>query len=142
MKLFLMLSLFGIVALAQKDQSQQKKPNILFIFADDQTYNTLSALEGCPVKTPNLDRLAEQGVRFSHTFNMGSFTPAVCVASRSMLITGSFLWQAAAYSDKGTPHSDSNAPKIQQNYTITKKEPEAYWPEYLKQAGYETYMAY
>uniref|UniRef100_UPI0040480607 sulfatase-like hydrolase/transferase n=1 Tax=Mariniflexile sp. TaxID=1979402 RepID=UPI0040480607 len=139
-KLFLVLSLFNMVALAQTDQSQQKKPNILFIFADDQTYNTLSALEGCPVKTPNLDRLAEQGVRFSHTYNMGSFAPAVCVASRAMLITGSFLWQAAAYSNKGNSHSDPNAPKTQQNYTITKKEPEAYWPEYLKQAGYETYM--
>ncbi|WP_158973969.1 sulfatase-like hydrolase/transferase [Cellulophaga sp. L1A9] len=139
-KLFLALSLFCIVAFAQSEKSQQEKPNILFIFADDQTYNTIGAIESSPVKTPNLDRLAKQGVRFSQTYNMGSFAPAVCVASRAMLITGSFLWKAAAYSGKGSNHSDPNAPRIQQDYTIAEKTPEAYWPEYLKQAGYETYM--
>ncbi len=106
----------------------QAKPNILFIFADDQTYTTLGMLDDCPVKTPNLDRLAEQGVRFSHSFNMGSFAPAVCIASRTMLNTGYFIWTAADYAKKSKTNT-------------ALKEPEAYWSEYMKQAGYDTYLA-
>ena len=143
---FLCTLAFSILSYGQEQEKKspvekQSKPNILFVFADDQTFNTLGLLEGCPVKTPNLDRLAEQGARFSHTYNMGSFTPAVCVASRTMLNTGSFLWNAAAYSGKGSPHKDPNAPEIKQNYTVESAKPEAYWSEYLKQAGYETYMS-
>ena len=129
---------FGFVCDAK--DLQQHKPNILFIFADDQTFNTLGMLEGCSVKTPNLDRLAEQGVRFSHTFNMGSFTPAVCVASRAMLNTGSFVWRAAAFSSKGNNINDPNAPKNMPVYTIPPREPHGYWSQWMKQAGYETYM--
>ncbi len=116
------------------------RPNILFLFADDQMWNSLGSFEGCPVKTPNLDRLRERGVSFSHTYNMGSFTPAVCVASRTMLNTGSFLWRAAAFSPKGNNTNDRNAPRNQKPYTVPVRTPEAYWPQWMKQAGYETYM--
>lgn len=121
--LFLVVCFFNVVVLAQ-----QQKPNILFIFADDQTYTTLGMLDDCLVKTPNLDRLAEQGALFTHSYNMGSFTPAVCVASRTMLNTGNFIWKAANFAKKAKSGAAAN-------------EPEAYWSEYLKQAGYETYMA-
>ncbi len=128
---------FGFVCNAK---DLQHKPNILFIFADDQTFNTLGMLEGCPVKTPNLDRLAEQGVRFSHTYNMGSFTPAVCVASRCMLNTGSFVWRAASFSSKGNNINDPNAPKNMPFYTVPTRQSQGYWSQWMKQAGYETYM--
>ena len=141
-KLTFILSFFSIVVFAQGKQSEKEKPNILFIFADDQTYNTLGALENCPIKTPNLDRLAAKGARFSHAYNMGSYSPAVCVASRAMLVTGSYLWKAASYDAKrASAKGDPNAPSTERSYTITSKKPEAYWPQYLKQAGYETYMA-
>lgn len=121
--------------------AQEEKPNIVFIFADDQMFNTIGALEDCPVKTPNLDKLMDNGVSFSHTYNQGSFTSAVCVASRTMLITGGYLWKAATYSKKGKNLNDINAPKNNPNYSITFKKPEKYWPQYLKEAGYDTYMS-
>jgi len=117
------------------------KPNILFIFSDDQMWESLSCLEGCPVETPNLDRIAKQGALFTHAYNMGSFTPAVCVASRTMLNTGAFVWNAAAFSVKGNNHGDPNAPKNQAKYHIEERKPEAYWPEYMNRSGYDTYFS-
>ncbi len=117
----------------------QDKPNILFIFADDQTFETLGAVNNTQVKTPNLDRLASQSLLFTHAFNQGSWTPAVCVASRLMLNTGSFLWKAARY--------NTNAEKILKKYSYGEpavkyenKNPQTYWALLMKQAGYETYM--
>ncbi|MGD9418691.1 MAG: alpha-L-fucosidase [Verrucomicrobiota bacterium JB025] len=117
------------------------KPNVLFIFADDQMWNTLGSIKGCPVKTPNLDKLADLGASFSHAYNMGSFTPAVCVASRTMLNTGSFVWRAATFSPKGNNAHDPNAPENMPAYTVPKRQPEALWADYMKRAGYETYFA-
>lgn len=119
----------------------QSKPNILFIFADDQMWDSLGCLEGSQVITPNLDRLRHQGALFSHAYNMGSFTPAVCVASRTMLNTGTFVWDAAAISPKGNNAKDPNAPKDMPKYTVPKGKPKGYWAEWMKEAGYETYMS-
>jgi choline-sulfatase len=119
-----------------------KKPNILFIFSDDQAHETLGVRNRYGLKTPNLDRLAESGVDFTHAFNQGSYAPAVCVASRTMLNTGSFLWRAATFSKLGNPKKGNrNNPAFQQEYSVERKTPEAYWPEYMKRAGYETYMS-
>ena len=62
-----------------------KRPNILFIYADDQSYKTLSCYEGAPdwVHTPNIDRLAQSGVRFQR-----SYIGAWCMPSRAALLTG------------------------------------------------------
>jgi choline-sulfatase len=98
------------------------KPNILFIFADDQCYETIHALGDPEVKTPNLDRLARSGVTFSNAYNMGSWTGAVCVASRTMLNTGRFVWRAR----------HANLPEIMSR--------EQSWSQLLHNAGYETYM--
>ena len=70
------------------------KPNILFIFADDQCYETIGALGYTDIDTPNLDRLVKGGTSFTRAYNMGSWSGAVCVASRHMLITGRFIWRA------------------------------------------------
>ncbi|MCH8830435.1 MAG: sulfatase-like hydrolase/transferase, partial [Planctomycetes bacterium] len=45
--------------------SAAKKPNILFLFADDQCYETIHALGNAEIKTPNLDRLVRNGVTFT-----------------------------------------------------------------------------
>ena len=116
------------------------KPNILFIFADDQMWNSIGAFEDCPVQTPNLDRLAKEGVRFSHAYNMGSYAPAVCVASRTMLNTGGFIWNAAAFSPQRKKAKNRNAPKGKSSYIIEHREPEGFWSQWMKQAGYETYF--
>ena len=69
------------------------KPNILFLFTDDQRWDTVSALGNPEIKTPNTDRLVEQGFTFDNTYCMGSMVGAVCLPSRTMLATGRSLWR-------------------------------------------------
>lgn len=64
------------------------QPNFLFMIADDLTFRGINAMGNPDVHTPNLDRLVNKGVSFSHCFHQGSWQPAVCVASRSMLNSG------------------------------------------------------
>jgi choline-sulfatase len=101
-----------------------ERPNILFIFADDLSYEMVHATGNSRIITPNLDRLATSGMVFTHAYNMGSWSGAVCVASRTMLNTGRFVWHA------------------ERVYHTAEKERQAgrFWSEYLKRAGYETYM--
>ncbi len=100
------------------------KPNILFIFADDQTYEGVNALGNPEVITPNLDKLAHSGVTFTHSYNMGGWNGAICVASRAMLNTGRFVWRANA---------------SEKNYTEMKEKGQ-FWSLLMKNAGYDTYM--
>jgi len=69
------------------------KPNVLFIFTDDQRWDTIGALGNAEIKTPNLDRLVEEGFTFDNTYCMGSMVGAVCLPSRTMLATGRSLWR-------------------------------------------------
>ncbi|QEH43424.1 arylsulfatase [Chitinophaga sp. XS-30] len=62
----------------------QQKPNIVFILADDLGYGDIGAYGQQKIKTPNLDRLAAQGMRFT-SFYSGA---TVCAPSRSSLLTG------------------------------------------------------
>lgn len=100
------------------------KPNILFIFADDQATDTIGVYGNKVIDTPNLDRLASEGARFTSAYNMGSWSGAVCVASRTMLNTGRLLWHANDV------------------YGTAEKEREAgrFWSEHMKKAGYETFF--
>lgn len=99
------------------------KPNILFIFADDQCFETIRAFGHEDIDTPNLDRLVTGGTTFTHAYNMGSWSGAVCVASRTMMITGRGLWDARSV------------------YDSTDKEREAgrLWPQLMSAQGYATY---
>lgn len=65
-----------------------EKPNIIFLFADDQRADTVGAHGNSAIKTPNLDQLASSGFSFRNNYCAGSFSGAVCVASRAMLMTG------------------------------------------------------
>src|ERR671939_74728 len=60
------------------------KPNIIFILADDLGYGDLGCYGQTKIKTPNIDRLAAEGVRFTQCY-AGS---TVCAPSRSALMTG------------------------------------------------------
>ncbi len=102
----------------------RSKPNILFLFADDFSYEAVRAFGHTDVETPNLDRLVARGTTFTHAYNMGSWSGAVCVASRTMLITGRSVWHAH---------------KV---YPQTDKERQAgrLWPQLLKAADYQTYF--
>jgi len=74
--------------LAGISTAEDRQPNILFLFSDDQSFETIRALGHTDIDTPNLDRLVSGGTTFTHAYHMGSWNPAVCIASRSMLITG------------------------------------------------------
>lgn len=106
------------------DAQETSRPNIVFIFADDQCFSTINALGAAEVETPNLDSLARRGTTFTHAFNMGSWSGAVCVASRTMLNTGRFVWNANAI------YRESEQERQQGRW----------WSEYFKKAGYRTYM--
>lgn len=101
-------------------------PNIVLIFTDDQSYNTIHALGNETIHTPNLDRLVASGTTFTHAYNMGAWGGAVCVASRAMMISGRYVWQAKEIRQRW-----SQADSIALMQT---------WPKLLSQQGYTTYM--
>jgi choline-sulfatase len=100
------------------------KPNVLFLFADDHTYEAVRAFGHTDIDTPNLDRLAARGTTFTRAYNMGSWSGAVCVASRTMLISGRSVWNA------GKIHKTTDA----------ERKAGVLWPQLMKKAGYKTYM--
>lgn len=65
-----------------------EKPNFIVLFSDDQQADSIHAWGNPNIQTPNLDRMVEQGFSFRNAYCGGSFSAAVCVASRSMLMTG------------------------------------------------------
>jgi arylsulfatase A-like enzyme len=114
--------LFSLVPLVQA--RMETKPNILFLFADDQSYETVGAFGHTDIETPHLDRLAGRGTTFTHVYNMGSWSGAVCIPSRTMLITGRQLWGAREI----YPQTDDErgAGRL--------------WPQLLQRQGYTTYF--
>ena len=110
------------------------KPNVLFIFADDQCYETIGALGYTDIDTPNLDRVVKRGTSFRRAYNLGSWSGAVCVASRHMLLTGRTIWRAQAASNLFG--GKTNEEKL----AVRKKEFDGLWPQVLKRQGYQTFM--
>lgn len=94
-----------------------EKPNILFFFVDDQRHNTLGCAGHAIVKTPNVDRLAKQGVRFDHAY----VTTPICWVSRASLLTG--MWSRTQGTKARVDAVNATAAS-----TI--------YPKLLKQAGY------
>ncbi|TKG95487.1 DUF4976 domain-containing protein [Puteibacter caeruleilacunae] len=102
----------------------KKKPNVLFVFADDQCYKTINTLGNKEIKTPTLDRMVHEGVTFTHAYNMGAWGGAVCVASRAMMNTGMTVWNV-------------NREQKNMNQRVENRQ---MWSQLMEDAGYETYM--
>lgn len=68
------------------------KPNIVFFFTDDQRYDTINALGNEAISTPNMDRLVERGITFTHAHIPCGTSGAVCMPSRAMLHSGRMLF--------------------------------------------------
>ncbi len=68
------------------------RPNFVFILADDQSPETLSCYGNTECETPNLDRLAKEGIVLDDAHHMGSWSGAVCTPSRTMIMTGRTVW--------------------------------------------------
>ena len=80
-KLFLILSTLGI---SLNFAFSAKPLNILFIFTDDHAYQAISAYGSNRNKTPNIDRLAKEGMLFDRAF----VTNSICAPSRAVILTG------------------------------------------------------
>ena len=82
--LLILLLVLGMIACEQNQQQKAQRPNIIFLLSDDQRDNTFGAMGHPFVRTPNVDRLLRQGVRFSNTY----IAEPVCSPSRASLFTG------------------------------------------------------
>ncbi len=109
-----LLTLMNVPAMAASLQ----KPNILFLFADDQRADTIAALGNPVIKTPNIESLARSGFVFRNTYCLGGNVAAVCTPSRNMLMSGRayFRWKGL------------QAPADLPNFPVA-----------MKEAGYVTY---
>ena len=85
-RLFLLLLLASLQATALAQST--RRPNILFLFADDQRADTIAAHGNPHIKTPNIDGLVRAGYSFRRNYIFGGNNGAVCVPSRAMLMTG------------------------------------------------------
>ena len=98
-RIFLKAAGFGIAStaiagkLGAKETPPRDKPNIMLVIADDQTYLDSGAYGNKEVKTPNIDRLAREGMRFERCFT----ATAMCAPTRQQLYTGIFPVRNGAY---------------------------------------------
>ncbi len=88
----LLASLFGILvlSLAAVQAAASKRPNVLILYADDLGYGDLGCYNAASkIPTPNLDRLAAEGIRFTD----GHSSSGICTPSRYALLTGRHHWR-------------------------------------------------
>lgn len=118
------LGVSAVMHTAQSNASvpRSSRPNVLFIMADDLTFRMLDTSMHRQVRTPNLDRLAGEGCRFTHCFHQGGWSGAVCVPSRTMLNTGltTFRAQHAIPANQSFVHPT--------------------WGQTFRAAGYDTFI--
>ncbi|MDX1565583.1 MAG: sulfatase-like hydrolase/transferase, partial [Phycisphaeraceae bacterium] len=83
--LLLALMLAALITPARA-QDKPAPPNIIVIFADDQGYQDMGVFGSPNIKTPNMDRMAREGMRFTSFYSAAS----VCTPSRAALMTGCY----------------------------------------------------
>ncbi len=108
----------------KKDIDNLNKPNVVFIFADDMTYSAINALGNRDIETPNLDKLVNNGTTFTHAYNMGAWSGAICAASRAMIISGRTVWDVNRFRKNWSQNKDLDKT----------------WGKLMEDAGYDTYM--
>jgi arylsulfatase A-like enzyme len=107
-------------AVSLSNPSNGRPPNILHLHADDHRADGLHALGTALLETPNLDTLVARGTTFTHCYTMGSMVGAVCLPSRTMLLTGKSWLRIPNGRDKDADASQS-------------------LPRVLSRAGYATF---
>lgn len=115
----LFLAVWILLSYCRPPDPQSETPNIIFIFSDDQASHAVSAYGSQIVKTPNIDRLADEGIIFHNAF----VTNSICAPSRGVLLTGK--------------HSHING---QLTNAQTFDGSQLTYPQVLQQAGYRTAM--
>lgn len=125
MKSIYRLSLFSLLLLTvcckneSKEKLHKKKPNIVFIISDDHAYQAISAYDDKLIETPNIDRLAKEGMLFTNA----SVTNSICAPSRAVILTGK--------------HSHING-KIDNLFPFDTTN--VTFPQLLQKVGYQTAM--
>lgn len=89
MRFFLILCLIGFLLVRCKESQHNNSPNIIFILADDLGYGDLSSYGATKVSTPNIDRLAKEGMKFTNAYSPHS----VCTPTRYSLMCGRYAWR-------------------------------------------------
>lgn len=112
----LILCLLSLTVVAQ----QKQKPNVLFIIADDLTATALSCYENQACQTPNIDRLASEGIRYTRTYCQFP----VCGPSRASLMSGYY------------PHATKTFGYVSGRENIGEKK--KMWAQLFKENGYYT----
>ena len=102
------------------ETSKSARPNIIYIMSDDHGYQALSCYNGKLNKTPNLDRIANEGVIFTRAF----VTNSLCAPSRATLLTGKFSNRDGLYINRA---GHNNFDGSQETF-----------PKLLQKAGYQT----
>ena len=111
-------ALSAVASSCQQKQEEQKKYNIVYIMTDDHTAQMMSCYDTRYMETPNLDRIAADGVRFTNSFVANSLSGP----SRACMITGK--------------HSCAN--KFYDNTTCVFDSAQQTFPKLLQKAGYQT----
>ena len=118
--LTLTLLLLSSSAWAQSTQTPTtKRPNIVFIMSDDHAYQAISAYSNRLIETPNIDRIAKMGMRFTNA----TVTNSICAPSRATILTGK--------------HSHLNG-KIDNDFPFDTTN--VTFPQLFQEAGYQTAM--
>jgi arylsulfatase A-like enzyme len=86
-------SFLGLLLASSLAHAADARPNVLFLFADDQRADTIGSLGNPVIKTPNLDRLVQRGLSFTRAYMQGALQPATCVPSRAMLLSSRSLYR-------------------------------------------------
>lgn len=128
-KIILSFVLIALLISCKKESKQtnelvneKRLPNIVFIYADDLGYGDLSAYGATELSTPNIDKLANKGIKFTN----GYATFATCTPSRFALLTGTYPWR-----NKNAKILPGTAPLLIDTTQVT-------LPKILKTKGYHT----
>jgi len=130
LSILLTLPMTGFIChpdLALAQQKAVKKPNFLVILTDDMGFSDIGCY-GSEIQTPNIDRLAKNGVRFTHFYNT-----ARCSPSRASLMTGVYPHQAEMGNLSSNNYPEPGYRDDLSKNTVT-------MAEVFRQAGYATYM--
>lgn len=103
----------------------ERKPNVIFLMADDLGYAEIGSYGQKKIRTPNLDRLSAEGIRFTQHYS-GS---PVCAPSRCILMTGKHPGHAHVRNNRGLPGVEGQEPLPAAEITLA---------ELFKQQGYVT----
>jgi arylsulfatase A-like enzyme len=119
------LALFLFLGSLANAAEPARKPNIVFILADDLGYGDVGGYGQAKIKTPNIDKLAKDGMRFTHAY-AGS---TVCAPSRCALMTGLHTGHCRTRGNGGGGSPRANVPLTPDDFCVA---------ELLKKAGYAT----